>query len=249
MSDQNSSRSMLARGLSILRCFRPHERELTLSELARRADMPKATAHRIVAELLRERMLERGENGLRLGVSLFVLGARVPRQMELRGVTRPFVERLHRLTRGGAYVFMSDALDGSTGLVDSVYYSHDSEKEFGEQVVISTSAAGEILRFHGAPGAGDALSNHAGVNGAVFGPFGGEEPTLVRRKDLVILRMTETVALAAPLRLSPDTVVGALAVSAPSGRLRETQAASHLQAAAAAASRALQRTPELAHWP
>ncbi|MGJ5830699.1 helix-turn-helix domain-containing protein [Streptomyces ossamyceticus] len=234
---------MLARGLSILRCFRPHERELPLSELARRADMPKATAHRIVAELLKERMLERGENGLRLGVSLFVLGARVPRQMELRGVTRPFVERLHRLTRGGAYVFMSDALDGSAGLVDSVYFSHDSEREFGEQVCISTNAAGEILRFHGAP------SNRTEVNDTVFGSLGGEEPARVRRKDLVVLRMAETVALAAPLLLSPDTVIGALAVSAPTGRLRETQAASHLQAAAAAASRALQRTPELARWP
>jgi hypothetical protein len=74
-------------------------------------------------------------------------------------VTRPFVERLHRLTRGGAYVFMSDALDGSAGLVDSVYFSHDREREFGEQVCISTNAAGEILRFHNAP------SNRTEVNG------------------------------------------------------------------------------------
>lgn len=240
---------MLARGLSILRCFRPYERELPLSELARRADMPKATAHRIVAELLKERMLERGENGLRLGVSLFVLGARVPRQMELRGVVRPFVERLHRLTRGGAYVFMCDVFEGAAGLVDSVYYSRDGEREFGEQLEISTSAAGEILRFHGAPGVRNAPSRHEGVSGAVFGALSGEELIRVHRKDLVILRMAETVALAAPLLLSPDTVVGALAVSAPTGCLRETQAASHLRAAAAAASRALQRTPELARWP
>ncbi|MCY0958049.1 helix-turn-helix domain-containing protein [Streptomyces sp. H27-H5] len=75
---------MLARGLSVLRCFRPGEPELQLSEIARRADMPKATAHRIISELVEEGMLERGERGLRLGVALFALGARVPRQLTLR---------------------------------------------------------------------------------------------------------------------------------------------------------------------
>ncbi|MFJ2113753.1 MULTISPECIES: helix-turn-helix domain-containing protein [unclassified Streptomyces] len=237
---------MLARGLSVLRCFRPYEREIPLSELARRADMPKATAHRIVAVLLKEHMLERGENGLRLGVALFMIGTRVPGQRELRDVARPFVERLHHLTRGGVFVFISDTLDADTALVDQIHHSQGNEKEFGEQVAISTRAARETLRFHGRTGTRNVPPIRTGVKGGGIGAFGGEEVIHVRRKDLVILRTAETVALAAPLLLSPDTVIGALAVSAPSGWLLETQAASHLQAAAAAASRALQRTPALA---
>ncbi|MEK8173302.1 hypothetical protein NKH77_43650 [Streptomyces sp. M19] len=82
--------------------------------------MPKATAHRIISELVKEGMLERGERGLRLGVGLFMLGARVPRQLVLRDLAFPHAEQLHRLTRGSAFIFISDTLGPDAALVDAV---------------------------------------------------------------------------------------------------------------------------------
>ncbi len=212
--------------------------------------MPKATAHRIVAELVKEGMLERGESGLRLGVALYMLGTRVPRQVDLRDTARPFVERLHHLTLGGAFVFISDVLHQDAGLVDSVHHSSDSGESFREQVVISTRAATEVLRLNGA---GRALPvSHRRPVGEVSVRTAGRgsgEVLCVLRNRVVILRTPGTVALAAPLLLSPGTAVGVLAVAAPPGRVHETETASHLQAAGAAVSRALQRNPDLLPQP
>ncbi|WP_455409997.1 hypothetical protein [Streptomyces hiroshimensis] len=56
---------------------------------------------------------------------------------------------------------------------------------------------------------------------------------------------TGAVGIAAPVLTASGTAVGALAVAGPHGRLQVVRAASHLQAACAAVSRALQRTPDL----
>lgn len=230
---------MLARGLSILRCFRPGELELPLSELARRADMPKATAHRIVTELVREGVLERGEKGLRLGVALFMLGARVPRQLKLRDLAFPYAEQLHHLTRGSAFVYISDALGPDAALVDAVRRVYGSGTEPGarEEGLASAQAATRILHaYSGRP-----------VLPATTGRPGPGDPARVRHQGFAIVRSPGgTVGIAAPVLTASHTAAGALAVAGPQGRLQAVKAASHLRAACAAVSRALQRTPELA---
>ncbi len=87
------------RGLSVLDAFRPDDTELSLTQIAQRVNLPKSTAHRLVADLVVWGGLERTETGLRLGMRLFELGRFVPVQRELAEVARPFLEDLYNITK------------------------------------------------------------------------------------------------------------------------------------------------------
>ena len=86
------------RGLSVLDAFRPDDTELSLTQIAQRVNLPKSTAHRLVADLVAWGGLERTETGLRLGMRLFELGRLVPVQRELAEVARPVLEDLYNIT-------------------------------------------------------------------------------------------------------------------------------------------------------
>lgn len=196
--------------------------------------MPKATAHRIIAELVEEGMLERGEKGLRLGVTLFTLGTRVPRQLKLRDLAFPYAEQLHHVTRGSAFIFISDAYGPDAALVDAVRRAHGLGTERGVEDEAWASAQAATRIFH----AFRASASPGEAEGEV---------RRVRHQGFVAVRgATDTVSIAAPVLTASRTAVGALAVTGPQARLQLVGAVSHLRAACAAVSRALQRTPELA---
>lgn len=91
--------SSFLRGLSVLDAFRSEDIELTLTQIAQRAGLPKSTAHRLVVDLVEWGGLERTETGLRLGMRMFELGRFVPVQRELAEVARPFLEDLYNITK------------------------------------------------------------------------------------------------------------------------------------------------------
>lgn len=234
---------MLSRGLSILRCFRPGEQELQLSELARRADMPKATAHRIVVELVKEGMLERGENGLRLGVALFVLGTRVPRQLELRDLALPYAQQLRHLTQASVFVFISDVCGAEAALVDAVRRAPGGGDARGAEEESRASALAATRLFH-AYGARAALPGVPALP-ARRESAPAEDPARVQAQGFVVVRSRSgAVSIAAPVLNASSSAVGALAVAGPEGRMQPVKAAWYLQAACAAVSRSLRRTPE-----
>ncbi|GAA3731230.1 IclR family transcriptional regulator [Plantactinospora mayteni] len=107
---RNSS-SSLSRALSLLDAFDKGDGELTLTELADRAGLPKSTAHRLVGDLVRWRALERTPHGLRLGMRLFELGHLVPSPRELRDIALPYLEDLHTTTRKTVNLAVRDGID------------------------------------------------------------------------------------------------------------------------------------------
>lgn len=74
--------------------------ELTLSELARRAQVSLPTAHRRVAELVEWGALERAPDGrYRIGLRLWELASLAPRGLGLREAAMPLLEDLYEITR------------------------------------------------------------------------------------------------------------------------------------------------------
>ena len=104
-------KSVLARGLSLLSAFDTADVELTLAELSTRTGLPKPTAHRLVAELVAWGGLERTKSGYRLGMALFVLGQRVPRQRSLREAALPYLEDLYEATHENIHLTVFDSTD------------------------------------------------------------------------------------------------------------------------------------------
>jgi DNA-binding IclR family transcriptional regulator len=94
-----NAESSLLRGLSVLDAFRESDSELSLTQIAQRASLPKSTAHRLVSDLTAWGALERTGTGLRLGIRLFELGHLVPVHRELREIAMPFLEDLHQITQ------------------------------------------------------------------------------------------------------------------------------------------------------
>ena len=89
--------SVLDRVTAVLEAFGGDE-GLGVSEIARRANLPKSTVSRIVTDLVRQRYLDREGSRLHLGLRLFELGQAVERPRRLRRLAQPVIIRLRDMT-------------------------------------------------------------------------------------------------------------------------------------------------------
>ncbi|MCW2839006.1 MAG: IclR family transcriptional regulator [Aeromicrobium sp.] len=104
--------SVTSKVLALLAAFDAGHRELTLSELARRADISLPTAHRRAAELVEWGALERvGSGRYRIGLRLWEVGSLAPRAPGLRESALPFMEDLYVVTRQNVQLAVRDDLE------------------------------------------------------------------------------------------------------------------------------------------
>ncbi|WP_460627742.1 IclR family transcriptional regulator [Intrasporangium mesophilum] len=103
---------VLERTLAILEAFDARATNLGLGELSRRTGMPKSTVHRMAAQLCRERLLERLDDGsYRLGLRLFEIGERVPMHRSLSQAALPIMEDLREATRQRIHLAVLEGVD------------------------------------------------------------------------------------------------------------------------------------------
>ena len=103
---------VLGRTLALLETFQPGEASLSLAELSRRSGLPKPTVHRMTAEMCRERMLERLQDGsYRLGLRLFEIGERVQTNRTLSEAALPIMEDLRQVTKQRIHLAVLDGVD------------------------------------------------------------------------------------------------------------------------------------------
>lgn len=104
--------SVLGRALAVIESFDTSVPSLPLAELARRSRLPKSTVHRMVTEMCRERMLDRGADGTyRLGLRLFEIGERVPIYRSLSDAARPIMEDLRDATSKRIHLAVLEGVD------------------------------------------------------------------------------------------------------------------------------------------
>ena len=108
------TRSVLGKTDMILDAFTIDDNSLSLAELVRRTGLPKTTVHRICQVSTTWGVLERDADGYRLGLRLFELGQRVPRQ---RIVTDAAHRHLHDLLFETKAVVHLAVLDGLEAMV------------------------------------------------------------------------------------------------------------------------------------
>lgn len=101
--------SVTSRVLAVLSAFDEQHRKLTLTEIATRADLPLATAHRLVGELAAAGFVRRHSDGKYVvGRRLWRLGLLAPAQSGLREVASPFLSDLHAATLATVHLAVRD---------------------------------------------------------------------------------------------------------------------------------------------
>ncbi|GAA3692113.1 IclR family transcriptional regulator [Arthrobacter ginkgonis] len=99
MANSPSGDSVLDRLVRILDAFDAGTPSLTVSALARRANVPRASAYRLVEELLRHGLLAREGGEVRLGLRLWELANRASSTLDLKRVAMPFMEDVNQVVR------------------------------------------------------------------------------------------------------------------------------------------------------
>jgi IclR family acetate operon transcriptional repressor len=107
----NDAVSVLDRVTLVLECFGRDDKRLGVSELARRANLPKSTVSRLVAELVEHRYLERDGTGVRLGLRLFELGELAAQPNALRTLALATLADLRDATGHTVQLMVRDGVD------------------------------------------------------------------------------------------------------------------------------------------
>jgi DNA-binding IclR family transcriptional regulator len=203
--------------------FDGSHRNLSLSELARRADLALPTAHRLAGELVAGGALQRNDNGrYMVGRLLWEAGLLAPVEGALRQVAEPFLHDVYAATLATVHLAVRDG--------DQVLYL---ERMMGRASVPILSSAGSRLPMH-CTGVGKVLLAHApqDVQARAFADLTRVTPyTIVQRSVLSsqldrirrggVASTTEEMSLGAcslavpVIRSSDDAVVAAIGVVVP----------------------------------
>lgn len=232
--------------LALLGAFDAQHRELTLTELARRAGLTLSTAQRRATELTAWGALERTDTGrYRVGLRLWEVGSLAPRGLALREVALPFLEDLYVVSRENVQLAVREG-------TETVFV----ERIAGRSAVRVLTRVGGRFPLH-ATGVGLVLLAHAPdevfdevVAGGLpsYTPATISDPVALRRALADVRRdgyavsrgaVTEdALSVAAPVTDAHDEVVAAVSLVVPSEEARPQALAPLVRAAARGISRA-----------
>lgn len=238
--------TVAGRVLAVLAAFDADHRSLRLSEIARRADLPLSTAHRLVGELEAWGALTRRPDGAYvIGARLWRTGLLTPLHAGLREAANPFLNDVHAATlatvhlavRDGMEVLYVDRLMGtaSVPIVSTV----------GSRLPLHATADGKILLAH-APAAvrAEALRRLTRVTAYTVTHPGVLTAQLERALTDGHATTHEEMSLGAgslavPVVRSDGTVVASLGVVVPDVARERTRLLAALHVAARGIGRAL----------
>jgi len=152
MARGSAGESVLHKHLRLLQVFDTLRPFLTLTEIADAAGMPLSTAHRLVAELEREGLVERmPDRTYRLGLRLWEFASRTPGALGLRELARPWLEAVHARVRQHTQL-------GVLAGRDVVFIERMSTRDavlnatlIGGRTPLPVSSSGLVLLAHAAP--------------------------------------------------------------------------------------------------
>ncbi|WP_377273914.1 IclR family transcriptional regulator [Peterkaempfera sp. SMS 1(5)a] len=236
---------MLDKAAVILDCFRPTGGPYRLAELTERTGLPKATVHRLAADLVRLALLERTGTGYRLGGRLFELGMLVPRRHDLRETALPFLQDLYEATHETVHLGIRE---GRQVVYVERIHGHDPlplPSRVGGSLPLSCTGVGKaLLAFSGPDLAEEVLADPLPrlTRHSVTDP--ARLRTALEQTQVSGLAYEEQEAalgvscIAAPV-FAGGEAVAALSVAVPKARFRPAQLAPAVRTAALGLSRAL----------
>jgi DNA-binding IclR family transcriptional regulator len=148
-NSRDPGRSVTARALSVLTAFDVDHIRLSLTEIARRAAIPLATAHRLVGELERWGALHRDTDGrYSIGLRLWEIALLAPMHMELRATALPFMQSLCGATGENVHLAVRD--DQEAVYVEKLAGPRSAPiiSRSGGRLPLHTTGVGKVLLAH-----------------------------------------------------------------------------------------------------
>jgi len=146
------SSTVLGKAVALLDAFTPEDHELGLAELTERTGLAKASAHRVLADLVAAGLVERATGGeYRLGSRLFELGMLASLERGLLEVAVPFLQDLYERTHETVHL---GVLEGTEVVYVSKLGGHRQARtpsRVGGRMPLHCTAIGKVLLAHSPP--------------------------------------------------------------------------------------------------
>ncbi len=240
MANSPSGDTMVGRIVRILGAFDAEHTNLSTSELARRAELPVSSAHRITAELVASGLLERDAGGrLRIGMRLWELTTRGSRALALRQAALPEMERIQASLKEHVQLGVVDGDD----VLFLEQLSHPNAVSniaaVAGRLPLHASSSGLVLLAFGRQQLRDRV---LGGELRAVAPKTITDPEVLRRRlesvrrdgFAVLAGSIESVAtgISVPVQDRAGTTIAALSAVVPHGWRREQETLAALRAAA-----------------
>lgn len=226
--ESNDGVQSVERALSLLSILADHPADCSLTEIARAADLPTTTAHRLLGTLVRSGYVTQDADTARYGLGplLILIGQRAERKNELIRVARPWLEAIADET--GETVNLTTRVADSVMQLDHVESRNMLRVTYpeGERFPMHASASGKLF-LSWLPS-----SERERILASALQPYTAE--TLVRRSALeeeISMIRTRGYALddaeremgvrcvAAPIPNERGEVIAAISISGPTLRI------------------------------
>ncbi|MEA2836012.1 MAG: IclR family transcriptional regulator, regulon repressor [Bradyrhizobium sp.] len=228
---EGSAVKTVAKVLDILEHLGAIGRPATVSEVAMTTGINVSTAHRLLQTLARRHYIEQNQEtrAYTLGPRLFELGSAYARNMDLVGISRPFIEQLRDAT--GETVHLAILSDREVVEVCTATGSQTVtvSRGTGRRDPASCTATGKVMLAFLTPAELDRF--FAG------GPLPAATPKSITDPALVTAELKRVRAngfaldqqelsddvccVGAPIRNGPDRVIAAVSVAMPTARFRQ----------------------------
>lgn len=148
--------AVASRALALIGAFDTRHRRLTLTEMARRADLPLSTAYRLVGELATWGAVTRLPSGhYVIGRRLWDVGLLAPVQTGLREVASPFLHDLYGATLATVHLAVRDGLQALYLDRLAGHASVPVVSTIGARLPLHATGVGKVLLAYAPPEMGE----------------------------------------------------------------------------------------------
>jgi DNA-binding IclR family transcriptional regulator len=251
-TDAVGRETVLGKVLLILRAFTVDRTNLTFSQLLVHTALPKATLHRVAADLVHAGLLDRVNGRYRLSGLVFELGMHASVERELLEVAMPFLEELRERTRETVHLGVREGNEVVYVAKMGGHRQAASPSRLGGRMPLHATAIGKVLLAHAPAEVRDR------VLGAVLPRLAPRTTTnvdVLRAQLGVVLEKAVAfeheesavgiTCVASPIFNAHDVVVAAVSVTGPVTRFHPANHASAVRAAAAGIAATIARRDSL----
>lgn len=145
MSENKNKVRSLSKAIELLDILSSENGSITLSEISNRTGYPKSTVHALLSTMRDKGLIKQMSNGsYTLGIKLFEYGCAVSRSFDITALSRPYLEKLSRLTQSSAVISMFD----NSNVVSFDYFQNSSgiqiTPEIGSALPLHATSQGKL---------------------------------------------------------------------------------------------------------